>query len=262
MSKQSLLAFGMAVACFLLPNSTPAAHAGEPVVFRSGPGRARLLELYTSEGCSSCPPADAWLSRWRGNERLWRDVVPVAFHVDYWDNLGWKDRFASHAYTNRQRAYAAGWNTGTVYTPGFVLDGNEWSGWRSGGEDGLGKPGTPTVGPLVATVRDGRSVGVSCRTAASDARKPGRQVFVALLACGVKSSVRAGENSGRELKHDFVAVSCEERPLPSDGQEAVFRLPDAPPGAERLALAAWVSAPGGLGADQAAGGWLSDPARK
>ncbi len=61
----------------------------------SGDTRVNLLELYTSEGCSSCPPADRWLSGLRQDPRLWRQLVPVAFHVDYWDGIGWPDRFAS-----------------------------------------------------------------------------------------------------------------------------------------------------------------------
>jgi hypothetical protein len=75
--------------------------------FQSGPARVGLLELYTSEGCSSCPPAESWLSGLAGNDALWKDVVPVAFHVDYWDYLGWRDVFASSAFSERQRDYAS-----------------------------------------------------------------------------------------------------------------------------------------------------------
>jgi len=127
---------------------TPAvisAGAGD-IVLQSGPARASLLELYTSEGCSSCPPAEAWLSRLRDDARLWKEIVPVAFHVDYWDNLGWKDRFASAAFTARQRDYAARWNSGSVYTPGFVLDGQEWRGWFTG--RGAAVPGHRPAGWL------------------------------------------------------------------------------------------------------------------
>lgn len=70
-----------------------------PVQFQSGLIQTSLLELYTSEGCSSCPPAEAWISGLKEGRRLWKDLVPVAFHVDYWDHLGWNDPFASKAYT-------------------------------------------------------------------------------------------------------------------------------------------------------------------
>jgi hypothetical protein len=76
--------------------------AGELSV-QSGPARAHLLELYTSEGCSSCPPAEQWFSTLKQSPRLWKEIVPVAFHVNYWDQLGWKDKLASPANTARQR---------------------------------------------------------------------------------------------------------------------------------------------------------------
>jgi len=106
---------------------SPAAMAGD-VVFQSGPAQVHLLELFTSEGCSSCPPAEERLSSLRDNASLWKSVVPVEFHVDYWDYLGWPDRFASSSYTQRQQDYAREWGSGSVYTPEFVLDGREFRG--------------------------------------------------------------------------------------------------------------------------------------
>jgi hypothetical protein len=103
------------LACAL---ALPSAHAATCTA-TSGPARASLLELYTSEGCSSCPPADRWLSQMPPR----RDVVPLAFHVDYWDRLGWKDRFAQAAFSQRQRARNRG--AGWVYTPQVMLDGAE-----------------------------------------------------------------------------------------------------------------------------------------
>src|ERR1700730_751970 len=95
-------------------------------VFESGPERTHLLELFTSEGCSSCPPAEAWMSKLKAEPRLWKDFVPIAFHVDYWDRLGWRDPFASKEWTARQYQYSTTWKSESVYTPGFVLDGREW----------------------------------------------------------------------------------------------------------------------------------------
>ena len=99
---------------------------GGDATFESGRARTHLIELFTSEGCSSCPPAEAWLSKLKDEPRLWRDFVPLAFHVDYWDRLGWRDPFAARQWTARQYAHSAHWNSGGVYTPGFVLDGREW----------------------------------------------------------------------------------------------------------------------------------------
>src|ERR1700747_379835 len=96
-----------------------ALEAQATVRFESGPAQVSLLELYTSEGCSSCPPAEAWLGGPSSNGALWKAVVPVAFHVDYWDNLGWKDEFSSRDFTQRQRHYAANWGPGAASTPGL-----------------------------------------------------------------------------------------------------------------------------------------------
>src|SRR6476469_6677200 len=91
--------------------------------FESAPQRTHLIELFTSEGCSSCPPAEAWLSKLKSESGLWKDFVPLAFHVDYWDRLGWRDPYAAKQWTARQYDYSSRWNSGSVYTPGFVLNG-------------------------------------------------------------------------------------------------------------------------------------------
>ena len=107
-----------AVSSIVLASSTVRA---DQLRFESGEKRVAFVELFTSEGCSSCPPAERTLSKLTTHPSLWKTFVPVAFHVNYWDNLGWKDRFASVEFTQRQRTYASGWNSGTVYTPEFVL---------------------------------------------------------------------------------------------------------------------------------------------
>jgi hypothetical protein len=88
----------------------------EPVTFESGDMQTTLIELFTSEGCSSCPSADAWMSRLKTNPDLWKNIVPAVFHVDYWDGLGWRDRFAKPEFTARQRQYVATWRGDSVYT--------------------------------------------------------------------------------------------------------------------------------------------------
>jgi hypothetical protein len=108
----------LVAATLMMPSPLCAADAA----FESGPRKTRLLELFTSEGCSSCPPAETWLSTLKDERGLWRDFVPLAFHVDYWDRLGWRDPFAAKAWTQRQYAHSTRWKSGSVYTPGFVLD--------------------------------------------------------------------------------------------------------------------------------------------
>ncbi len=197
---------------------------------RSGPARARLIELYSSEGCSSCPPADAWVSSLRAEKGAGTSFVPVIFHVTYWDDLGWPDAFADQAYTARQRAYAASWGTGTVYTPGFVLDGAEWRGW--GKAPG---PSSEKTGAL-----DARLNGTALRASFTPVADAGPYVVhAARLGFGIESKVPRGENAGRTLRHDFVALATAQAAL-HDGK-AAFVLPAAKTRAPREGFAVWVT---------------------
>src|SRR5438132_945606 len=222
----------------------------DDVVFESGPKKVQLLELFTSEGCSSCPPAEASLGRLVNDRRLWREFVPVAFHVDYWDRLGWKDPFASAEWTKRQRLYAANWNAESVYTPAFVLNGREW---RDASVPAINSEGP---GVLKATVRYDNSVLVQFEPGKE--KKTDLEVYFARLAFGININVRAGENNGRSLRHDFVVLSLDHQKLASSPQE--FHLPSSAPEnasrPNRTALAAWITRAGDIAPLQAIGGWL------
>lgn len=223
----------------------------ETVVFESLETPVSLVELYSSEGCSSCPPADAWLSKLKTSPELWKGFVPVAFHVDYWDNLGWKDPYASREFTNRQRRYTTAWRTFTVYTPGVVLNGREWRNWS--GQKVPAASGAK-VGRLKVTLKD-RSRAEVQFTPAGDA-KPAK-VEVALLAGDLESNVQRGENGGRKLHHDFVAmhVASGELAAAGNGFAASVALPERTASAP-VALAAWVTRGDGQPPIQATGGWL------
>ena len=103
----------IALAILMIWWGTGHVFGSEPLVFESGEARTMLVELFTSEGCSSCPPADAWISQLKESPDLWKKIVPVAFHVDYWNNLGWRDRgglawrFRLHAGICRKRSGVA-----------------------------------------------------------------------------------------------------------------------------------------------------------
>ncbi|MDQ6623090.1 MAG: DUF1223 domain-containing protein [Verrucomicrobiota bacterium] len=214
----------------------------------SKPTRTHLLELYTSEGCSSCPPAEAWLSKLKTQPRLWQDFVPVAFHVDYWDRLGWRDPFAAKAWTARQYAYSARWQSSSVYTPGFVLDGREW-------RESLPNASNETVGVLKLAIDNGETVHASFRPA--DGKMRPLDVYVARLGFDINSNVKAGENSGRNLRHDFVILALATEKMAAG--QAELRLPPpspAPPANARAAVIAWVTEPGQIEPLQAVGGWL------
>jgi len=222
--------------------------------YHSGSHQVTLLELYTSEGCSSCPPADRWLSGLKSRDDLWSRLVPVAFHVDYWDHLGWKDRFSDARFSRRQRAYAGLWGHGVVYTPGFVLNGREWRGGPFRGS--LRLADGPAPGRLRAMV-DGRRVAVRYRPDAP-AERP-LVAHVAVLGFDRETAVDAGENRGRTLHHDFVVLAYRTLRLASDpdkGLTATAIIPEVTGASGRTALATWVSARGSPAPLQATGGWL------
>ncbi|MEO7385740.1 MAG: DUF1223 domain-containing protein [Gammaproteobacteria bacterium] len=221
-------------------------------VFASGARQVSLIELYTSEGCSSCPPADRWLSRLKQDPGLWRDFVPVAFHVDYWDSLGWKDRFAADGWSARQRRYAADGGISTVYTPGLLLNGKDWRRWGGDARPGLGAP----AGALRAEL-SGDELVVSF--AANVIAGQQMIVNVALLGTGLSSTVKAGENRGVTLDHDFVVLGLARQPLAgaTGAYTGTVRIPSSPIRAPRRALAIWVSSGDSQAPLQAAGGWLA-----
>src|ERR1700719_2235176 len=154
-------------------------------VFESGNERTHLLELFTSEGCSSCPSAEAWLSKLKAEPRLWKDFVPIAFHVDYWDRLGWRDPFASKEWTARQYQYSENWKSESVYTPGFVLDGREWPG-RSLPAAASEKPGV-----LKLSIKDQR---IAAEFVSTDGATKEVELHFATLGFDLKTKVTAGEN--------------------------------------------------------------------
>lgn len=230
--------------------------AAEMPLWRSGPEQVALLELYTSEGCSSCPPAEKWLSKLTDSSALWRDIVPVEFHVDYWDYLGWVDRFSSAENTERQQRYAATWRSGSVYTPAFVLDGREWRNWA--GLRGFPEGERQRTGVLEVQRAGTNAVVVHYAPDPKNVRTGPIEAHVAWLGSGIVSSVRRGENAGYELRHPFVMLRLLTVPLddhPNTGRTRIElpRLPES--GSSHLGLAVWVSRVGNPAPEQAVGGW-------
>jgi hypothetical protein len=229
-----------------------------PTAFQSADRQTALLELYTSEGCSSCPPAETWLSRLKAAPGLWHEFVPVAFHVDYWDNLGWHDKLSSARFSDRQRSYARVWSAENIYTPEFVLNGREWGNW-------LGFRGAPSmsankVGVLRVNSNDNRRWRVDFAPTEKGTRD--YEVTAALLVGGLDSQITGGENSGRHLNHDFAALSLVTCPLASqtNGFRGSFVIEAKPKSIiGRLALAVWVTHGGEIKPLQATGGWLPQP---
>ncbi len=221
--------------------------------FASGPEQTALVELYTSEGCSSCPPAEAWLSRLKGDPGLWKKFVPIAFHVDYWDRLGWRDRFSSRQWTERQSRYAALWQSESVYTPAVVFNGVELRTWSSGNPSG---PNDKAAGVLLAKTTDGKNFTIEFRPA--HGASGNWDAHLALLGSGISSRIGAGENSGRNLQHDFVVFALRDAAMQGEGEvkHASLTIPAAAEPGARPAVAIWVNARDRLVPLQATGGWL------
>ena len=225
---------------FLLPSFASAAE------WTSGTSKTDVVELFTSEGCSSCPPADRWLSSLKSSPELFKEFVPMAFHVDYWDYIGWKDPFAKAAYSERQRNYVREGHVSQSYTPGIVINNKEWRQWFRGQRTWTDD--TKQVGVLRASVNDKRRF-----KAEFDGEKAG-QLHIAILGMGLTTSVKAGENRGRELTHDFVVLKL----ITVPGEKSwTVTLPEFPEkGQKRNAIAAWVTPNNSQTILQAVGGYV------
>ncbi|MBI1424184.1 MAG: DUF1223 domain-containing protein [Gammaproteobacteria bacterium] len=216
---------------------------------QSGPQRTVMIELYTSEGCNSCPPAERFLNSLADNPRLWQTYIPLAFHVDYWDYLGWRDRFARPAYSQRQRDYARVLRARTVYTPEFFVNGKEWR--RS---LFAGMPAIPAdeTGVLKLSLQHTQ---LSASFVSAQGNPGPLQLHVALLGMGLTSEIRAGENAGRHSEHEFVVLAhAQINSENAHWQTSLPNVTDIRP--TRRALVAWVSAPGNPAPLQATGGLL------
>ena len=180
----------------------------------SGEFRVPVVELYTSEGCSSCPSADNWLRRFGASLNQDFNAVPLAFHVDYWNYLGWTDPYSRPAFTKRQREAPANRRRGGIYTPEFVVDGHE----ARGGDAILRSIRKANAQKAEATIRVDVLSGGGADEDASNIKARidvdmdadnrsgpgGVQAFVAIYESGITRKIGAGENHGRTLKHDFV----------------------------------------------------------
>ncbi|MEW6514878.1 MAG: DUF1223 domain-containing protein [Pseudomonadota bacterium] len=168
---------------------------------QSGKQTNALIELYTSEGCSSCPPADRWLS---GLLRDSGNIVPLAFHVDYWDYIGWKDRFAQARFADRQRQISQLAGGRFVYTPQVMLNGRDYRGWQS--SRFVADVAAINQVPARARIelRLTTSPGAMDLVANANSTQTGAVFYIALYENQLSSDVKAGENSGARLLHDYV----------------------------------------------------------
>ena len=174
---------------------------------KSGNETAAVLELYTSEGCSSCPPADKWISSLAPGGFKANQIVPLAFHVDYWDYIGWADRFANKEFSGRHRGLARANGSGTVYTPQVFVNGKDirlaFSNVKLNAtlkDINTAKPRADIGLWLDASASSlGLSASASLANPSDDA-----QAYLAVYENKLFSNVKAGENRGVKLEHDYV----------------------------------------------------------
>jgi hypothetical protein len=217
----------MARLLVVLSAAVPAAIHAEQCTLRSTAHRVTVLELYTSEGCSSCPPADRWLSSLPQRGAGPSAVVPLAFHVDYWNQLGWADRFSQERFSQRQHDVAARNRSRQVYTPQLILDGRPL---RAGTlpddlEDRLRSINAQPAGATIyaGVVRQPTAVQVTLEADVSaPANRSNADIWIAAFENGLSSAVARGENAGTLLNHDFVVRDLAGPfPIPSDGRRRV-----------------------------------------
>ena len=178
------------------------AHAAtEPCITTSKATVPTVIELYTSEGCNSCPPADQWLSQTVARTGSAKDsnVIPLAFHVDYWDYIGWKDAFAQPAFSQRQTTLARSGGSSGVYTPQVFVNGKDDRSWMRGGSLLSGTP-APVKFNLTS---QWQGDGVVLSGKLSDTN-PAIRLRYAVTENGLVTAVKAGENTGETLRHDAV----------------------------------------------------------
>jgi hypothetical protein len=200
--------------------------ASDPAVGGAAGHGAVVVELFTSQGCSSCPPADRLLSRLQGDSRAAGGaVIPLAFHVDYWNRLGWSDPFSSAAWSQRQMSYAKAFHSNRIYTPQLVVGGrsecvgseerevmrriHEALAAEPEGEVTLGAPVAANAGGAGSGAGASAAAGKSARVTVSARLLRGvgggsQEVWVALTESGLTTAVKAGENASATLHDDHV----------------------------------------------------------
>lgn len=171
--------------------------------FKSGENKVTLMELYTSQGCSSCPPADKWLSDLKKEKTLFKKFIPLAFHVTYWNYIGWNDIFANSINDDRQRRYSKEvWEKNSVYTPQFVIDTKEYRQWFH--NKSLPNFSNKYAGNLEVTLDEKNYLTISYFN--KNVKNKDVTLNIVLEGFDYAISIKSGENSHKILHHDFVVL--------------------------------------------------------
>jgi hypothetical protein len=207
-----------------------AAEKSKPAMPATQPTAVAVIELFTSEGCSSCPPADALLAEILKEARAKHQAIyPLAFHVDYWDRLGWRDPYSDPAHSARQRVYAQTFHSDSIYTPQMIINGQtEFVGSdrnRATVEvnKALQQPAKVTPRLTLAPGQKPNTITVICDL---DALPRNATLNVALVERNLQTKVLRGENASRTLTHDNVVRAFQSRPVEKSQAQLDLPLPE------------------------------------
>ena len=210
-----------------------------------------MLELYSSESCSSCPPADLWVGTLVNDPKVFKTLFPVVFHVDYWNHLSWKDGLSSDTMTQRQIDLSHQWDKSSVYTPGFIVNGLEWRKW---GKDPL--PESSGKSPYQLKLAETGVLQVTVDIKRSKIAANNKLILrAALLGFGIETNVTDGENTGRKLTHNFVVLDWDWKNADT-GNKIVMRFKRPKQKYTKLAAVAWLEEAGNPTPLQVTGGFL------
>lgn len=213
--------------------------------FQSSNTTTQLIELYSSQGCSSCPAAERWVSKQLKHPGLWHEFIPIVFHVDYWNSLGWVDPFSQKQYSQRQRNYYSQGCISSVYTPGILVNGQEWRGWYRSKPlpESVFEPGT-----LTAVLKNNK-LHVSFQHIAP------LVLNVVLLGFNILTDVKHGENAGHTFYENFIVLKMKSY-YSTDSQWNIEIDTTSDIDSKRYALAVWVNTADNIQPLQATGGWI------
>ncbi len=209
----------------------------------SGTEKKHLLELFSSEGCSSCPPADRFVSQLQDSSTLWNHWVPVVYQVGYWDYLGWPDPFAKPEHQQRQYAYRTAGRSKGVYTPGFFIDGQEWRAFFRPNRS-LPDLKEEEAGRLTASVsapeKKEATLNISAEFLAINQQSESYLLHWAVTGMDRETQVNRGENSRKTLHHDFVVLESG-RSDANSGQWTISVPLKKQADSNSLAISLWVT---------------------
>ena len=212
---------------------------------------AILLEVYTSQGCSSCPPAEKWMSKFVDSPDLWEKIIPVNLHVDYWDYLGWKDPFAFKAFSQRQRRFNQLGLTQNVATPGFIVNGKGWNGWFY--RESV--PYSNIANDKLTVMLENQNLQIDF----DSFKEKNLYANIAILGFGIETPIKRGENKDKNLKHDFIVTGFKQVRMKNNKKllSALTELPKARVNnSKKSAIVVWLSTRLDPSPIQVVGGWL------